>query len=65
MIIHRHEQRTGTMQGRLASMSDMPPEDPRISEDPEDDPKHKSADPDLDTAPDDPDAPAPSTGPYG
>lgn len=45
-------------------MSEMPSEDPRISQDPDDDPKHKTTDPNLDTEPDDPDAPAPFTGPY-
>ncbi len=52
------------MRGRLADMTDMPSEDPRVSQDPDDDPKHKTTDPNLDSAPDDPDAPAPFTGPY-
>jgi hypothetical protein len=60
----RHEGRVAAMQGRLAAMTDMPPEDPRISEDPDDDQKHKASDPDQDSAPDDPDAPAPFSGPY-
>ncbi len=49
---------------RLTSMTDMPSEDPRISEDPDDDPKHKTTDPDHDSDVDDPDAPAPFSGPY-
>ena len=52
------------MRGRLAGMTDMPSEDPRVSQDPDDDQKHKETDPNLDSAPDDPDAPAPFTGPY-
>lgn len=52
------------MQGRLEGMSEVPPEDPRIAEDPDDDPKHKATDPNLDSEPDDPDAPAPFSGPY-
>ena len=49
---------------RLTSMTDMPSEDPRISEDPDDDPKHKTTDPDHDSDVDDPDAPDPFSGPY-
>jgi hypothetical protein len=52
------------MRGRLSGMSDMPPEDPRISDDPEDDQKHTAPDPSNNSEPDDPDAPAPFTGPY-
>lgn len=51
-------------QVRLTSMTDMPSEDPRISEDPDDDPKHKTTDPDNSSDVDDPDAPAPFSGPY-
>ena len=49
---------------RLTTMTDMPSEDPRISEDPDDDPKHTTTDPNTESEPDDPDAPAPFTGPY-
>jgi hypothetical protein len=45
-------------------MSDMPHEDPRVSEDPDDDPKHKETDPSTRSDVDDPDAPAPFSGPY-
>ncbi len=45
-------------------MTDIPQEDPRISEDHDDDPKHKTTDPGTESEPDDPDAPAPFTGPY-
>ncbi len=44
-------------------MTDIPQEDPRISEDPDDDPKHTRTDPNHDAPVDDPDAPAPFTGP--
>ena len=42
----------------------MPSEDPHIFEDEADDPKHKMTDPDNSSDVDDPDAPAPFSGPY-
>ena len=50
--------------GRLAGMTDMPSEDPRDSDEPVDDPKHQETDPDQSSDVDDPDAPAPFSGPY-
>ena len=55
---------TDTDAGQTEQMSEMPSEDPRVAKDPDDDQKHKETDPNLDSAPDDPDAPAPFTGPY-
>jgi hypothetical protein len=45
-------------------MSDMPSEDPRVEDDPHDDPKHRKQDPGVEGDVDDPDAPAPFSGPY-
>jgi hypothetical protein len=45
-------------------MSDMPSEDPRVEDDPHDDPKHRKQDHGVEGDVDDPDAPAPFSGPY-
>lgn len=45
-------------------MSDMPSEDPRDEKDWDDDQKHKKQDPGVEGDVDDPDAPAPFSGPY-
>ena len=44
-------------------MTDMPTEDPRDHDDEGDDPKHRVTDPNNTSDVDDPDAPAPYTGP--
>ena len=44
--------------------SDIPSEDPRDSAEPTDDPKHQKQDHETEGDVDDPDAPAPFSGPY-